>query len=73
MVAAVEISRTFIVRVTTSPLRVIVEDVRERRRAVAAELPSIGTQISTWLESSVTESEDGYRATPREDSVSPRT
>jgi hypothetical protein len=42
-------SRTFIVRVSESPLRVVIEDVRERRRAVAAELQAVAPQIASWL------------------------
>lgn len=42
--------RTFVVTVNESPDRVIVEDVRNRRRAVAADLPHVGEQIARLLE-----------------------
>jgi hypothetical protein len=42
-------TRTFIVRVSESPRRVVVEDVRERRRGVAGDLADVGPQIAAWL------------------------
>lgn len=42
-------TRTFVVRVTDSPQRVVLEDVRERRRAVAGDLAEVGLQIQAWL------------------------
>ncbi len=64
-------SRTFIVRVTESPSRVVIEDVRTRRRAVARDLTDVGAQIAAWLAlpgvAPVVDIEPG----PREDSVSP--
>jgi len=68
-----EVSRTFIVRITASPQRVIVEDVREHRRAVAGDLAGVGAQIATWLELPPGEPASGDGMPPREDSVSPRT
>lgn len=54
-------SRTFIVRVSAAPPRVVVEDVRERHTAVVGDLPAIVPQIEAWL-----------AGTPvREDFVSP--
>jgi muconolactone delta-isomerase len=41
--------RTFIVRVTDSPPRVVVEDVRAQRQAVASDLDAVGHQIAIWL------------------------
>ena len=41
--------RTFIVKVTDSPPRVVVEDVRAQRQAVAADLDAVGHQIAIWL------------------------
>jgi len=37
--------RTFVVTVTEAPARVVVEDVRSRRRAIASNLDEIGAQI----------------------------
>ena len=42
--------RTFVVTVSESPFRVVVEDVRNARRAVAVELATVGEQIESWLE-----------------------
>jgi hypothetical protein len=42
-------SRTFIVRVSESPRRVVIEDVRERQQALVGDLGDIGAQIEAWL------------------------
>lgn len=42
-------SRTFIVRVSAAPRRVVVEDVRERHTAVVGDLHAIVAQIEAWL------------------------
>ncbi len=55
-------TRTFIVRVSESSSRVLLEDVRERRQAVAADLHEASAQISRWLaEAGRAEAEDGVR------------
>ena len=59
-------TRTFIVRVTDSPRRVVLEDVRERRRAVVRDLAEVGLQIQAWLAVPAVHSEPAAR----EDSVS---
>ena len=41
--------RTFIIRVSESPSRVVIEDVRGRRRAVAVNLGEVERQIAEWL------------------------
>jgi hypothetical protein len=41
--------RTFIVRVSESPPRVVIEDVRTQRRAVRTDLNAVGGQIADWL------------------------
>ena len=66
-VAAVSNPRTFIVRVSETPRRVIVEDVRHRRRAVAEGLDGVGAQIAVWLQTQPPEP----KPLEREDSVSP--
>jgi hypothetical protein len=42
-------ARTFIVRVSDSPPRVVVEDVRALRTIAAASLDAVGPQIAMWL------------------------
>ena len=42
-------ARTFLVTVSDSPARVVVEDVRNRRRAVAEDLAVVGRQIERLL------------------------
>jgi hypothetical protein len=42
-------ARTFIVRVSDSPPRVVIEDVRSLRTVAATDLDAIGPQIATWL------------------------
>ncbi len=37
-------------RVTESPRRVVVENVRERSQMLVGDLDAVGTQIETWLE-----------------------
>ena len=44
--------RTFVVKVSESPHRVVVEDVRTQRRMVVPELDAIGSQIACWLRES---------------------
>ena len=41
--------RTFVVTVSDSPARVVVEDVRTQRREVADDLDAVGSQIASWL------------------------
>ena len=41
--------RTFVVSVTTAPVRVVVEDIRNRRRAVAGDLAGVGDEIAGML------------------------
>lgn len=43
-------ARTFVVTVSESPARVVVEDVRTRRREVADDLEQVGERIAGWLE-----------------------
>ena len=59
--------RTFIVRISDAPRRVVVEDVRERRSTVAQGLGEVGVQIEAWLASGAAEEPNP----DREDSVSP--
>jgi hypothetical protein len=42
-------ARTFVVTVSDSPQRVVVEDVRSRRRAVADDLAGVGRHIADLL------------------------
>jgi hypothetical protein len=42
-------ARTFIVRVSESPPRIVIEDVRTLRTVVAADLDAIAAQIAAWL------------------------
>ena len=42
--------RTFVVSVSTAPTRVVVEDVRNRRRAVAGDLAGVGEEIAEMLD-----------------------
>jgi len=44
--------RTFVVTVGEAPSRVVVEDVRSRRRAVADELEDVGATIGRLLDAS---------------------
>jgi hypothetical protein len=53
--------RTFVVSVSASPDRVVVEDVRTGRRAVTDELATVGGEIAELLEAHA--AEDG--TTPR--------
>jgi hypothetical protein len=50
---------------------VVVEDVRERRRAVVSELVDVGIQIEAWLAKGSDPRPAGVAQDPREDSVSP--
>ncbi|HKP91551.1 MAG TPA: hypothetical protein VJT75_16415 [Thermoleophilaceae bacterium] len=43
-------ARTFVVTVSDSPARVLVEDVRTQERAVADDLAQVGARIAEWLE-----------------------
>jgi hypothetical protein len=43
--------RTFVVRVSETEPRVVVEDVRSRERVVAADLSAVGQAIKRLLES----------------------
>jgi hypothetical protein len=42
--------RTFVVTISEAPARVMVEDVRNRRRTVAPRLADVGTEIAHLLE-----------------------
>jgi hypothetical protein len=42
-------ARTFIVRVSDSPPRVVIEDVRALRAIAATDLDAVGPQIAMWL------------------------
>jgi hypothetical protein len=44
--------RTFVVTISESPQRVVVEDVRNRRRALAPDLGEVGRRIADLLEQS---------------------
>jgi hypothetical protein len=71
--------RTFIVRISEAPRRVVIEDVRTQRRSVPRDLDAIGSHIAAFM----SEAEAGHAAggregpnnsnpaVPREDSVSP--
>jgi hypothetical protein len=65
MVASVA-GRTFIVRVSDAPRRVVVEDVRHQRSVVAPGLPAVGACIARLLD------EPEADAPTREDCVSAR-
>jgi muconolactone delta-isomerase len=41
--------RSFVVRVSETTTRVVVEDVRTREKAVAENLSAVGDQIARWL------------------------
>jgi hypothetical protein len=45
-------SRTFVVTVSEAPQRVVVEDVRSRRRTLAPDLGAVGRRIAELLEQS---------------------
>ena len=64
-------SRTFVIRVSESPRRVVIDDVRGRRRAMAADLASVGAQIEAWLDSPAVHATADLQPSAREDSVSP--
>lgn len=61
--------RTFIVRVSDAPRRVVVEDVRAQRTVVVPGLAAVGPCIARLLEGSPGDVRD-TAAHPREDSVS---
>lgn len=42
--------RSFVVRVSETSPRVVVEDVRTREKAVAESLATVGDQIARWLD-----------------------
>jgi hypothetical protein len=44
-------SRTFVIRVSESPARVVVEDVRSGERELAEGLSEVATKIAGWLDS----------------------
>jgi hypothetical protein len=52
-------ARTFVVTVSESPERFIVEDVRSGRRAVGDDLADVGRQIAGLLEPAPEPCEDG--------------
>jgi hypothetical protein len=43
-------AKTFVITVSDSPSRVVVEDVRNRRRAVAPDLHAVGEEIARLIE-----------------------
>ena len=43
-------AKTFVITVSDSPSRVVVEDVRNRRRAVAADLDGVGAEIARLID-----------------------
>jgi len=43
-------TRTFVVTVSDAPRRVVVEDVRSRRRTVGTDLEDVGREIAGLLE-----------------------
>ena len=47
-------ARTFLVTVSDSPARVVVEDVRSRRHAVAEDLGAVGKQIARLVDETPT-------------------
>lgn len=49
--------RTFVVTVSEEPARVVVEDVRARRREVADDLDAVGSRIASWLGSTAADAE----------------
>lgn len=57
--------RTFIVRVSDAPRRVVVEDVRTQERVVAADLRGVGPCIARLLGEA-----PAHASAAREDSVS---
>lgn len=63
-------TRTFIVRVSEAPRRVVIEDVRARRRTVAGDLASVGAQIAVWLEAPASSPRLEQNEAPCEESVS---
>ncbi|HEX6460541.1 MAG TPA: hypothetical protein VF032_16605 [Thermoleophilaceae bacterium] len=56
--------RTFVVRVSETEPRVIVEDVRSRERVVAADLSAVAEAIARLLASQKTERPSPPRAAP---------
>jgi len=44
-------SRTFVIRVSESPSRVVIEDVRSGERKLAEGLSEAATRIAGWLDS----------------------
>ena len=52
-------SRTFVVTVSEAPKRVVVEDVRSRRRSLAEDLGAVGKRIAELLD-------QGNQPSPRE-------
>ncbi|HEY7633731.1 MAG TPA: hypothetical protein VH817_23730 [Thermoleophilaceae bacterium] len=57
--------RTFIVRVSETEPRVIVEDVRSRERVVARDLSAVAEAIGRLLEAETSERPSPTRAEPR--------
>jgi muconolactone delta-isomerase len=57
-------SRTFVVRVSESEPRVVVEDVRSRERVVAANLAAVGEAIRGLLDNEGKERTTWIRAEP---------
>ena len=58
--------RTFVVTVSETPKRVVVEDVRNRRRTLAPDLGAVGRRIAELLEHSA----DGAQKAAAERDVS---
>ena len=59
-------ARRFVVTVGSSPARVIVEDVRSRRRAVAGDLGAVGAEIRRLMRAPAPDGDRGDgNGTPR--------
>jgi hypothetical protein len=43
-------AQTFVITISDSPSRVVVEDVRNRRRAIATDLHAVGAEIARLIE-----------------------
>jgi hypothetical protein len=59
--------RTFVVTVSDSPDRVVVEDVRDRRRTVAPDLAAVGGEIARLIEAPAPEPPTGPIEMPERD------
>jgi hypothetical protein len=57
-------ARTFIVRVSDAPPRVVIEDVRALRTVTAPDLGAVAPQIATWLREAAEEGGTATEARP---------